>query len=500
MGSLRITTKCATVDDLVTTFSRYVDDESIFIPMKTPRAVAPRQAFQLRLTDGSVAMQGEAEIVESTLASESAGRAGIRVKLHQLDEASKAVHKRLLAARAEVEKVGVTARAETHSDYAQIEESGVRIPVEALKPEPVEMPAPPPTPAPPVLPKPPAPKLPPPGGRTVLGMAPPTPPAPPIPPPPSPGTLPAPTPLFGTGGTDGTPALMPLAEARKGLPDALPPPPAPPVLAGGAGAPLGRAGTSPAAAGAPRTGSTTGLETAWQNTPPALGDDEYAPEPDRRGKMIVGVSAGVGGVVLGLVLGFLVWGGKKPAPAVVASGESPAGAVAPGATAPPPAPGSDAAATAPAPPPAPAPPGAACVATIRSTPPGVDVLVDGQARGKTPLEALDVGCGEHAVALVHPRYDRIDRQIVVNAGTPAVVEEKLSRPMAVLELVSVPPGATFVVEGVGRSKAPGQLRTEAFMTRTVTASLPGYKPWKSKVYVKGKKVRVEARLEKAKRR
>jgi hypothetical protein len=491
MASLRITTKCATVDEFVSTFARHADETSLFVAMKQPRPLGEKQPLEVRLADGKPVLIGEGQIVESRGPSDGGERPGMRVALLSLDDASRAVHARLLAAKAELGRNG-GARAGTQSDYAQVDETGagiLRVETGSTGSQPaIVVSAPsapaPPLPAPPVLPPRPASSLLPSPSRTVLGIPAPILPASPAPrptppsmPPPIPAASSEPAPLFAPAPAP----LVPLAEMRDKLPEA--PPPAPVLPSSPATPPLGQPQRG-------KTGGTTGLETAWQASPPAIRDDEYAPEPDRRGRVIVGVAAGVGGLVLGLLLGYLAWHGKKPPPAAAAAPATPAPAT------PAPAPAPAPAAPAPA---APAPASATCTAQVHSTPPGVDVLLDDKPAGKTPIESLTIPCAGATISLVHPRYERIDRQVTATPDKPTIVDEHLARPDAVLELASSPPGATFAIDGKTVGKGPTKAKAEAFIGHTVTATLPGYKPWSQKVYLKGTAVKVSAKLEPAKK-
>jgi hypothetical protein len=569
MGALRITTKCQTIDDLIALFARYTDETSLFVAMKTPWPVAERQAFQLRLVDGSIVMQGDAEIVESTPLAEGVVRPGMRIRLHQLDDPGKILHAKLLAARAALEG-GAPPRAETQSDFAQVEDSGVRIPPEALfdRTTPAASPgslatnvAPAALAAPVSVAA-----LPPPGPRSALAGAQPTPPGPAIPAPPIVSTAPGipaapltpavpavpaapilprpPRPVAGWEPAVPKPAPAPMAPTAlpapptppPTAPTALPTPPTPPLApptpppapptpppapptpppapptpppagsqpprdpTGKAGPGFRRPGTARPATEA-STG-TTGLETAWQGSPPVAGDDEYLPEPDRRPRLVLGASTGAAGLVLGLLLGYGIWGGRRaPAPALSAAGgptslASAPGAEAPAPTAPAAAPSADSSpplGAAPPPPPR-------CKLSVTSTPPRADVLVDGQRLGPTPLTDVDVPCQTVTIALVHPRYERIERSVTPTADAPTRLDERLARPIGTLELRSVPPGAVATIDGNPAGKTPLTADVEVFSGHTVKLVAPGYRPWIKKIALKGKRLRVDARLDKERRR
>jgi hypothetical protein len=72
---------------------------------------------------------------------------------------------------------------------------------------------------------------------------------------------------------------------------------------------------------------------------------------------------------------------------------------------------------------------------------------------------------------------------------------RMVRPGGRLLLQSTPPGATFTVNGQTVGKAPTGVDVSAFTQVKVSASLPGHKPWSSRVYLKSRKETVHARLE-----
>ncbi|MCX5743397.1 MAG: PEGA domain-containing protein [Proteobacteria bacterium] len=83
---------CATGEEFVAAFRRYADKGGIFIPIGEPIAANRRGRFAMTLKDGSVMIEGEAEIVASSKApSPLYGRIGMTLKFVEPDDASKAV-------------------------------------------------------------------------------------------------------------------------------------------------------------------------------------------------------------------------------------------------------------------------------------------------------------------------------------------------------------------------------------------------------------------------
>ncbi len=109
---MKIATRCTSVEDFIWTFSKYVDDRSIFIATRTPKPVGTVRPFALLLDDReTIVMEGVGEVIESietdatdaaSAASESApgGVGGMRLRPIELDEKSRALFDRLLDRRA----------------------------------------------------------------------------------------------------------------------------------------------------------------------------------------------------------------------------------------------------------------------------------------------------------------------------------------------------------------------------------------------------------------
>ena len=80
---------------------------------------------------------------------------------------------------------------------------------------------------------------------------------------------------------------------------------------------------------------------------------------------------------------------------------------------------------------------------VESAPAGAAVKVDGEARGKTPVGALNLKPGKHEVVLSLEGHKEVSRQVVLEAGKEARVTVKLARlparlPRPVLQPVSPP--------------------------------------------------------------
>ncbi len=83
---------CTSGEEFVAAFRRYADKGGIFVPIAEPIPANRRGRFALVLRDGSVMIEGDAEIVASSKSpSPLYGRVGMTIRFVEPDEASKAV-------------------------------------------------------------------------------------------------------------------------------------------------------------------------------------------------------------------------------------------------------------------------------------------------------------------------------------------------------------------------------------------------------------------------
>ena len=170
---------------------------------------------------------------------------------------------------------------------------------------------------------------------------------------------------------------------------------------------------------------------------------------------------------------------------------------------------------APAPPPAvaesasPAPPAQARDTapgrlTVRSTPSGATVRIDGRLRGRTPLVLRDMPLRVVRVTVARDGYQPDDRRVAFSAARPAVtVDAQLSptTPAVVattggLLVESRPVGATVLVDGRAVGVTPLSLPAVEPGTRRITLQLDGFNPWVTTAQIQaGARTRVAASLE-----
>jgi hypothetical protein len=108
-----LVSRCASIDEFVAAFRRYVDRVGVFVPSAQPVAVGKRARFALTLRDGGVMIEGDGEVITaSTRASGLHGRPGMTLRFSNLDEPSKVVI-------AHLEKVRFGAKVTAPSDHLQ---------------------------------------------------------------------------------------------------------------------------------------------------------------------------------------------------------------------------------------------------------------------------------------------------------------------------------------------------------------------------------------------
>jgi hypothetical protein len=97
---LYLVSACGTAEEFVAAFRRYADRTGLFIPAAAPLPAGRRGRIALTLKDGGVMIEGEAEILQSSVKPTVLhGRPGMTVKFVEPDDASKQVIAELEKAR-----------------------------------------------------------------------------------------------------------------------------------------------------------------------------------------------------------------------------------------------------------------------------------------------------------------------------------------------------------------------------------------------------------------
>jgi hypothetical protein len=195
--------------------------------------------------------------------------------------------------------------------------------------------------------------------------------------------------------------------------------------------------------------------------------------------------------IVGVLLGMALRPGSKAAPVAVAPRVAPPPAAAPPrAAARPPAPAPRSAAAAPEDEPVPRD----CVARVKTTPAGADVLWGDIALGSSPIGHAAVPCGTATVTLRRPHYADVTRTMAAHLGHPVIVAQRLQRPAATVVVTSSPPHALIKMNRRRVGPAPREISTRQYQRVRIEASLPGYRPWKQTVFLKEAEAQFDVQL------
>ncbi|MHC4503211.1 MAG: PEGA domain-containing protein, partial [Planctomycetota bacterium] len=111
---------------------------------------------------------------------------------------------------------------------------------------------------------------------------------------------------------------------------------------------------------------------------------------------------------------------------------------------------------------------------VESNPAGATVIVNGEARGRTPILVRRVPAGEAAVELRISGAEPVIRRVVVKPLEVVNVNIRIQVGRCVLTLVSDPPKATIFIDGVPAGKTPVTLRDLAPGRHRVVLLMAGY--------------------------
>jgi formylglycine-generating enzyme required for sulfatase activity len=114
------------------------------------------------------------------------------------------------------------------------------------------------------------------------------------------------------------------------------------------------------------------------------------------------------------------------------------------------------------------------VVTVTSEPAGAQLLVNGEPRGVTPLQA-EIMAGAHPVELRLEGFKAWTTDIQVKANEPlSLGPVKLGLPDGRLAVRSDPPGASVSIAGVYRGQTPIDLELRPAIDHSVVLTRPGY--------------------------
>jgi TonB family protein len=137
---------------------------------------------------------------------------------------------------------------------------------------------------------------------------------------------------------------------------------------------------------------------------------------------------------------------------------------------------------------------------VVSEPAGARVTVNGETRGRTPLELGELAFGRYDVRVEQPGFAAEARKVELAAESPAA-ELRVTlkaRPVSTTgtaEVVSTPPGAVVSVDGIQVGQTPIKELKLAAGKRRLEVALAGHEPWSSTLdVVAGQSGRVDVKL------
>ena len=134
--------------------------------------------------------------------------------------------------------------------------------------------------------------------------------------------------------------------------------------------------------------------------------------------------------------------------------------------------------------------------TVQSEPEGAEVLVAGEARGRTPLE-LELMAGSHRIELRHPGFKPWVSDLQARANEPVTLGPvRLGLPDGRLAVKSSPSGASVTVGGAYRGRTPLEIDVRPDVPQVVSVQREGFAPAHREVSVApGGRAAVELALE-----
>jgi hypothetical protein len=151
--------------------------------------------------------------------------------------------------------------------------------------------------------------------------------------------------------------------------------------------------------------------------------------------------------------------------------------------------------------------------TVRTTPTGARVTIDGRAVGQTPLTIPNLGRGAHNVRVTRDGYSSVERRVVITPNQPTSTltlnltrtgaapprpapAESPAQLTADVLFESRPTGATVFMDGKRIGTTPMSLPSVRTGSHAFRFEMAGHKPWTASLpVVAGEKNRIAASLE-----
>ena len=105
---------------------------------------------------------------------------------------------------------------------------------------------------------------------------------------------------------------------------------------------------------------------------------------------------------------------------------------------------------------------------VTTNPSGANILLDGIDKGVTPKIIEKIETGPHNLVLVYPRYETLQKRIIVEEGKTIPISELLVPKTGSLSILSDPIGASVYLDGMPKGKTPldlSELLVKDYMVR-----------------------------------
>lgn len=116
------------------------------------------------------------------------------------------------------------------------------------------------------------------------------------------------------------------------------------------------------------------------------------------------------------------------------------------------------------------------IVTVRTEPEGTILMVDGEERGRTPLD-LELVAGKRHLVFTKESFAPLDIELVVEAGqnmSPAVYQ--LTPAPSTASISSIPAGATVTLDGAYKGLTPLEITLPSGEEKSLRLTLAGYLP------------------------
>lgn len=134
---------------------------------------------------------------------------------------------------------------------------------------------------------------------------------------------------------------------------------------------------------------------------------------------------------------------------------------------------------------------------LSSTPNAASVTVDGEYRGRTPLELAMTPDKSHTLRLMKEGYQAVEQKVAIASGQQEALRLELSAELATVHLETTPASAELLIDGVAQGSATQTLRLPT-RTHELTVRAPGHATYQTQVTPrKGVEQRFRIRLKTA---